>query len=68
MAVAPALAAGNTVVIKPSEVTPASVIEAARLAEAELRLDAMTAVHKRVVTRLGQLERRVRLARTAAPG
>ena len=33
MAVAPALAAGNTVVIKPSEVTPASVIEAARLAE-----------------------------------
>ena len=33
MAVAPALAAGNTVVIKPSDVTPASVIEAARLAE-----------------------------------
>ena len=33
MAIAPALAAGNTVVIKPSEVTPASVIEAARLAE-----------------------------------
>jgi aldehyde dehydrogenase (NAD+) len=33
MAVAPALAAGNTIVIKPSEVTPASVIEAARLAE-----------------------------------
>jgi len=33
MAVAPALAAGNTVVIKPSEVTPASMIEAARLAE-----------------------------------
>lgn len=32
MAVAPALAAGNTVVIKPSEVTPASMIEAARLA------------------------------------
>lgn len=40
----------------------------ARLAESELRLDAMTAVHKRVVTRLGQLERRVRLARSAAPG
>ncbi len=33
MAVAPALAAGNTVVIKPSDVTPASMIEAARLAE-----------------------------------
>jgi aldehyde dehydrogenase (NAD+) len=33
MAVAPALAAGNTVVIKPSEVTPASMIEAVRLAE-----------------------------------
>ena len=33
MAVAPALAAGNTVVIKPSEVTPASMVEAARLAE-----------------------------------
>jgi acyl-CoA reductase-like NAD-dependent aldehyde dehydrogenase len=32
MAVAPALAAGNTVVIKPSEVTPASMIEAVRLA------------------------------------
>lgn len=32
MAIAPALAAGNTVVIKPSEVTPASMIEAARLA------------------------------------
>lgn len=33
MAIAPALAAGNTVVIKPSEVTPASIIEAVRLAE-----------------------------------
>ncbi|MCL4188468.1 MAG: aldehyde dehydrogenase [Rhodobacteraceae bacterium] len=31
-AVAPALAAGNTVVIKPSEVTPAAIIEVARLA------------------------------------
>jgi aldehyde dehydrogenase (NAD+) len=30
---APALAAGNTVVIKPSEVTSASIIEAAKLAE-----------------------------------
>jgi aldehyde dehydrogenase (NAD+) len=30
---APALAAGNTVVVKPSEVTPAGVIEVARLAE-----------------------------------
>lgn len=33
MAVAPALAAGNCVVIKPSEVTSASIIEAVRLAE-----------------------------------
>lgn len=32
MAVGPALAAGNTVVIKPSEVTPASIVEFARLA------------------------------------
>jgi aldehyde dehydrogenase (NAD+) len=32
MAIAPALAAGNTVVVKPSEVTPASIIEAAKLA------------------------------------
>jgi len=39
----------------------------ARLAESELRLDAMGTVHKRVVARLGQLERRVRLARAAAP-
>ncbi|MCW0002134.1 aldehyde dehydrogenase [Pararhizobium sp. YC-54] len=33
MAIAPALAAGNTVILKPSEVTPASAIEAAKLAE-----------------------------------
>jgi acyl-CoA reductase-like NAD-dependent aldehyde dehydrogenase len=33
MAIAPALAAGNTVVVKPSEVTPASIIEVAKLAE-----------------------------------
>lgn len=33
MAIAPALAAGNTVVVKPSEVTPASIIEAVKLAE-----------------------------------
>lgn len=33
MAIAPALAAGNTVIIKPSEVTPASIIEAVKLAE-----------------------------------
>jgi acyl-CoA reductase-like NAD-dependent aldehyde dehydrogenase len=33
MSVAPALAAGNTVIIKPSEVTSASAIELARLAE-----------------------------------
>jgi acyl-CoA reductase-like NAD-dependent aldehyde dehydrogenase len=32
MAVAPALAAGNTVVVKPSEVTSASIIEAVKLA------------------------------------
>jgi aldehyde dehydrogenase (NAD+) len=31
MAIAPALAAGNTVVVKPSEVTPASIIEAVKL-------------------------------------
>jgi GGDEF domain-containing protein len=30
----------------------------ARLAEAELRLDALTTIHKRVMVRLGQLERR----------
>lgn len=30
----------------------------ARLVEAELRLDALTVMHRRVVTRLGQLERR----------
>ncbi|SIN94462.1 aldehyde dehydrogenase (NAD+) [Bradyrhizobium erythrophlei] len=33
MAIAPALAAGNTVVIKPSEVTPASILDAVRIAE-----------------------------------
>ncbi|MHB1833679.1 MAG: aldehyde dehydrogenase [Solirubrobacteraceae bacterium] len=33
MAIAPALAAGNTVVIKPSEYTPASILDAALLAE-----------------------------------
>ncbi|MEO8969373.1 MAG: aldehyde dehydrogenase [Solirubrobacteraceae bacterium] len=33
MAIAPALAAGNTVVIKPSEFTPASILDAAFLAE-----------------------------------
>lgn len=32
MAIAPALAAGNTVVVKPSEVTPASMLKAAALA------------------------------------
>jgi acyl-CoA reductase-like NAD-dependent aldehyde dehydrogenase len=32
MAVAPALAAGNTVVVKPSEVTPTSMLEVGRLA------------------------------------
>lgn len=39
----------------------------ARLAEADLRLDALTVVHKRVVARLGQLERRLRMAKAAAP-
>jgi aldehyde dehydrogenase (NAD+) len=34
MAIAPALAAGNTIVVKPSEVTPASILEAVRLADA----------------------------------
>jgi acyl-CoA reductase-like NAD-dependent aldehyde dehydrogenase len=33
MSIAPALAAGNTVVIKPSEFTPASILDAALLAE-----------------------------------
>ncbi|MFB9261679.1 aldehyde dehydrogenase [Bradyrhizobium erythrophlei] len=33
MAIAPALAAGNTVVVKPSEVTSASMLEAAKLAK-----------------------------------
>ena len=33
MAIAPALAAGNTVILKPSEVTPASAIAAAKLAD-----------------------------------